>query len=139
MELGGWFYEVRGERRGPVSLDELKQLAHAHVVARDTPVWAAGMEKPVIAGNVPVLYPPTPEPWMRWVLPVGRSGFAIGAGYLGLFSFIPLVGVLAIAFGVLAIWDLRRHRHKIGWGRVVTALVLGSLFSTVYAVALLRH
>src|SRR5690349_6044541 len=39
---------------------------------------------------------PAPDPVERMLLPVGRPFSAIAAGYLGLCSVLPLVGVLAI-------------------------------------------
>ena len=38
---------------------------------------------------------------MRWVLPVGRSGWAIVAGYLGIFSLLGSVCTLGIAVAIL--------------------------------------
>lgn len=139
MELGGWYYEVGGERRGPVGLDELKRLVRVRQVGRDTRVWALGMEAPVAAGSLAVLFPPAPEPWLRWLLPVGRSGFAIAAGYLGLLALLPFVGYLALLFAALAIVDLRRHPEKRGWGRVITALVIALPMSILYTYAFLFH
>lgn len=139
MELGGWFYEVEGARRGPVSLDELKALVAARTVGRDTPVWAEGMAAPVPAGRLPVLFAPQPEAWMRWLLPVGRSGLAIAAGYLGLFSLIPFVGYVAILLAVLAIFDLRAHPEKSGWGRVIFALVMAVPLTALYTWLMLFH
>jgi hypothetical protein len=138
MDAGGWFYEVGGERKGPMTLGELKALVQAGTVTRETLVFADGMAAPVKAGGLPLLFAPKPDAAMSWLLPVGRSGFAIAAGYLGLFSFIPFVGYLAIVMGVLAIRDLRRNPEKIGWGRVITAFVLGGLFSVVYSLVFFR-
>src|SRR5579863_7233071 len=107
MEMDGWFYEVAGERKGPVPFDELRRLIQAGVVKRETNVWAQGLANPVPAGHMAVLFPRAPDAWMRWLLPVGRSGYAIAAGYLALFSFISFFGLFAILFAGLGIWDLR--------------------------------
>jgi hypothetical protein len=139
MDVGGWFYEVDGERRGPLSLDELKALVHKGTVTRQTRVFAEGMAAPVAAGGLAVLFPPQPEAWMRWLLPVGRSGYAIAAGYLALFSLIPFVGYLALLFAALGIWDLRAHREKSGWGRVIFALVFATPFTLLYTWLYLFH
>lgn len=74
--------------------------------------------------------PPTSiedDPAMRWVLPVGTSGWAIAAGYLGLFSLLCLPGPLAILCGLMAIRELRRNPKLSGWGRAIFGLVLGTL------------
>jgi hypothetical protein len=132
MDIGGWFYEVGGERRGPVTLDELKRLVQTRAVDRDTKVWAEGMAEPVRAGGLAVLFPPEPEAWMKWLLPVGRSGWAIATGYLGLFAFFPFVGYFTLLLALVAIIDLRRHRHKSGWGRVIFGLVIALPMSVLY-------
>jgi hypothetical protein len=64
---------------------------------------------------------------MRWVLPVGTSGWAIAAGYLGLFSLLCLPGPLAIFCGIMAIRELRRNPRLSGWGRAIFGLVLGTM------------
>jgi hypothetical protein len=138
MDVGGWFYEVGGERRGPVALDELRRLVQAGTVGRATKVWAEGMAAPAPAGELAVLFPPVPAAWMQWLLPVGRSPFAIAAGYLGLLSFIPFVSYVAILIAVLAIIDLRRHPEKSGWGRVIFGLVIAIPMSLLYTVSLVQ-
>ncbi|MGN0847561.1 MAG: DUF4190 domain-containing protein [Kiritimatiellia bacterium] len=64
---------------------------------------------------------------LRCLIPVGRSVWAIIAGYLGLLSFIPGVGVLAIAFGIMAIHDIKQHPDKHGLGRAWCGIILGAL------------
>src|SRR4051812_36603166 len=73
---------------------------------------------------------------MRWLLPVGRSGLAIAAGYAGLFALIVLPAPVALVLGVLAALDLRRHPSKHGWGRTIFAIVTGLLGTAVLAAAL---
>lgn len=77
---------------------------------------------------------PAPEPAikpfvdnaaLRIVLPVGRSGLAIAAGYLGLFALILIPAPLALAVGLMAIRDLRAHPEKHGMGRAVFAVIAG--------------
>lgn len=85
--------------------------------------------------------PPLPstlanDPVARALLPVGRSGWAIAAGYLGLFSLLLAPAPLAIAAGLLALADMRRHPEKLGMGRTVFGLVMGAL-GTVALVILL--
>lgn len=71
------------------------------------------------------------EPGMRVIMPVGRSGFAIAAGYLGLFSVLVFPAPFSILFGILAIRDIRRSRDsdrkKYGMGRAIFGIVMGSL------------
>ncbi|MBA2226039.1 DUF4328 domain-containing protein [Thermogemmata fonticola] len=71
------------------------------------------------------------DPAMRWILPVGRSGWAIAAGYLGLFSLWILPGPLALWAGIMAVRDLRRHPEKRGMGRAIFGIIMGGL-ATLY-------
>ncbi|MGE3108894.1 MAG: GYF domain-containing protein [Phycisphaerales bacterium] len=67
----------------------------------------------------------------RMLLPVGRSGYALAAGYLGIFALFPFLGfvagALAIVFGILAIRDIRRHPQRHGLVRAVVGISLGGL------------
>ena len=72
-----------------------------------------------------------------FLLPVGRSGWAIAAGYMGLFSVLPLFGLVAIATGLLAWRDLKKHPRKRGLGRTICGLVMGALSSVAYGILLL--
>ena len=49
---------------------------------------------------------------MRMLLPVGRSGLAIAAGYAGLFAFLIVPAPLALLLGLLAIRDVRRNPSR---------------------------
>jgi len=69
------------------------------------------------------------DPVTRMLLPVGRSGWAIAAGYLGLFSLLALPAPLALLTGVLAVVDIRRHPEKHGMGRAVFGIIMGALGS----------
>jgi len=62
---------------------------------------------------------------MRMVLPVGRSGLAIAAGYAGLFAFLIVPAPIALVLGFLAIRDLRNNPKKHGMGRAVFGLTVG--------------
>lgn len=77
---------------------------------------------------------------MRMILPVGRSGWAIAAGYLGLFGLIILPAPLALIVSLIAIADIRKHRNdpspKHGLGRAIFGLIVGVL-GTVILVAIL--
>jgi len=64
---------------------------------------------------------------VRMLLPVGRSGLAIAAGYAGLFALLILPAPLALLLGLLAVRDLRRNPKKHGMGRAVFGIVTGAL------------
>ncbi len=72
---------------------------------------------------------------MRMFLPVGRSGWAIAAGYLGLFGLVVLPAPIALIVSIVAIRDLKRSREtdrpKYGMGRAVFGLIVGILGTLV--------
>ena len=73
---------------------------------------------------------------MRFLLPVGRSGWAIAAGYLGLVSVLCLPAPLALLTGIVAVRDIRRHPKKAGLGRAYFGIVMGGLGTLVLALIL---
>lgn len=73
----------------------------------------------------------------RALLPVGRSGWAIAAGYLGLLSLLFVPAPFAVLAAVLAIIDIKRHPEKHGMGRAVFGLIMGLLGSAFLVIFLL--
>lgn len=71
------------------------------------------------------------ERGLEWLVPIGRSGWSIAAGYLGLLSCIPFIGVvlgiLAIATGILGLRHASRDREIGGRGRAIFGIVLGGI------------
>jgi len=129
------------------------QLAPADLVAQaGMPSWTAAS---AVSGlfvtlpsdpSIPIALPPPPplpppsiqyaaphapsigdDPGIRLLLPVGRSGWAIAAGYAGLFSVLCFPGPIAIILSIVAIRDMRTHPHRHGWGRAIFGLIMGIL------------
>ena len=77
---------------------------------------------------------------MRLLLPVGRSGWAIAAGYLGLFSMVLLPAPVSVIVSIIAIKDIRKSKDsahpKHGMGRAIFGLVMGVLGSVILALIL---
>jgi hypothetical protein len=67
------------------------------------------------------------------ILPVGRSGWAIAAGYLGLFSLAFIPAPFAILAGIVAIRDIRKNPDLRGMGRAVFGIIMGIL-GTIFLV-----
>jgi Domain of unknown function (DUF4190)/zinc-ribbon domain len=63
----------------------------------------------------------------RMLMPVGRSGWAIAAGYAGLFGFLIAPAPIALVLGIVAIVDLKRNPEKHGWGRAIFGTLIGLL------------
>ena len=77
---------------------------------------------------------------MRLILPVGRSGWAIAAGYLALFSVLCVPAPFALLAGILAIIEIRNNPKKHGMGRAVFGIVMGvigTVFLALFLVALI--
>jgi len=64
---------------------------------------------------------------LRWVLPVGRSAWAMAAGYLGIFSILLVFGPLAVGAGILGLRQIGREPYLLGRGRAIFGIVAGSL------------
>ena len=75
---------------------------------------------------------PNSDEALKFIIPVGRSGWAIAAGYLGLLSLLPLFGIFAVVTGVLAVRDIKRHPERLGLGRAWFGIVMGALTSLFY-------
>ena len=73
---------------------------------------------------------------MRMLLPVGRSGWAIAAGYLGLVSVLCVPAPFALITGILAVREIRRDPKAHGMGRAIFGIVMGGI-GTLAIVAML--
>jgi hypothetical protein len=62
------------------------------------------------------------------LLPVGRSFWAIAAGYAGLFAVLFVPAPIALILGIIAIYDIKRHPDRHGMGRAIFGLVMGAIF-----------
>ncbi len=93
----------------------------------------------VVIQQIPPQYVPKDignDSAMRMILPIGRSGLAIAAGYAGLFAFCVFPAPIALILSILAIYDLKRHPDKLGMGRAVFGLIVGAL-GTIALLALI--
>jgi len=156
MSDATWYYAKGQTRLGPVSGQQLKELAGSGQLQPGDLVWQAGMPQWAPAANVPGLFggavPPIAVPGypaplspradigqdagIRMLIPVGRSGWAIAAGYLGLFSFVVLPAPIALVVALIAISDIRKHPEKHGMGRAIFGLVMGILGTVALAFGL---
>ena len=78
-------------------------------------------------GNVAAPLGAHPDQAIHWLMPTGRSGWAIAAGYVALVAmfFWPL-GPVALGLGIHAVRVAGRTRSH-GRGRAVFAIIVGSL------------
>ena len=134
--MDGWYYEAGSDRCGPFTLEQMKELVTAGAIRRQTRVWRPGSDETALthAGEflAELEVKPNHNGDLAYVLPVGRSGWAIAAGYVGLFSFIPLISYAGIVVSSVAAWHLRRNPKLRGWGRVITGFVISVPMSILY-------
>jgi len=155
-----WYYRRGEAQMGPVSWEELVGAARAGGLGTGDLVWTDGMAQWQPAASIPGLLPeqmpgampPTrpaysgpayagparpaagDDPMMRMLLPVGRSGWAIAAGYLGLLSFLGIFAPVALIIGIVAVRDIKKHPEKHGMGRAWFGIVMGALGTIAIAV-----
>lgn len=144
---------VRGGKPvGEFELSQVKQMYESGVLQPTDHAWTEGMQDwqtlaalfpqmspPVLPSRVPAFppaalaqpafqpaQPAAPNAFLALVVPVGRSVWAIFAGYLGLLSVLILPAPFAILCGVLAIKDIGKHPHKLGLVRAWFGILAGS-------------
>jgi hypothetical protein len=154
-----WFYSRQGAQAGPVSAEQLRAMVTGRQLLPTDLVWREGMAQwaplqsieELRGGGVPPPIPPTQVGYfspamnapsddigqnagMRMLMPVGRSGWAIAAGYLGLFSFVACPAPIALIVSIIAIRDIRLHPDRHGMGRAIFGLVMGILGTIVLVI-----
>jgi hypothetical protein len=154
-----WFYASSGVQKGPVSDEELRSLAASGRLAPTDLVWRDSMPSWQPASSIPGLLPPgltgppplpgerpapyypppnpsvSDDPAMRWVLPVGRSGWAIAAGYLGIFSLLGIFAPFAVIAGILGLREIKQNPRLGGRGRAIFGIVMGGIITLAIGLA----
>ena len=136
------FYVSRnGQQFGPFSVPQTQAgVASGNLFANDLACPAGGTAWQPLSTLMPLPAAGSSNDigqnaGMRMILPVGRSGWAIAAGYLGLFGLIILPAPLALIVSLIAIADIRKHRNdpnpKHGLGRAIFGLIVGILGTAV--------
>ena len=150
-----------GKVVGNFEYDQLKQMYETGVLQASDHAWTEGMKEwTTLAALFPALSPPpvpprpaaipspatayAPQPrpsapngCLALVVPVGRSGWSIAAGYLGLLSILILPAPFAIWFGVLAIRDIKKNPEKMGIVRAWFGILAGSIVILFLLIGLL--
>lgn len=118
-----WYYSHGGQRHGPVSSDQLKELVAAGKLRADDLVWKEGMDNWTPAGKIKKLFPPPPAagPAAAAVESPVRVGDVVrppAAGMPGDISFKKLAaGLTAVQFGSFGI-------HKFVLGQTTPGLIM---------------
>ena len=71
---------------------------------------------------------------MAGILPTNTSGWAIAAGYLGLFSLILVPAPVALGVGIVALRKLKANPGQRGLVRAWIGIVMGALGTVVLVV-----
>lgn len=117
----------------------MQMAADGQVAASDL-LWREGMPGWRPADEMRDIFPPDTtflvdgpgsDPSLRWILPVGRSGWAIAAGYLGLFAVLLIFAPVALIVGIIAIADIKKHPERLGMGRAIFGVIMGAVFTAV--------
>jgi hypothetical protein len=72
----------------------------------------------------------------RLLTPAGRPASAIVAGYLGLFSLLPFIGIIAIIVSIVALRNLKQNPELLGRGRAWFGLVMGISTTSLYVLSI---
>lgn len=137
-----------GKVVGSFEHDQLRQMYETGVMQASDHAWTEGMKEwQTLAALFPALSPPpvpprppaaAPQPrpmapngCLAMVIPIGRSGWAILAGYLGLVSVLLLPAPFAIWCGILAIRDIKQNPMKLGLVRAWFGIIAGSFMMLV--------
>jgi len=70
----------------------------------------------------------------KYLIPIGRSGWAIAAGYLALFSVLVLPAPFALVCGVMGLRDIEKNPTKLGKGRAWFGIIMGLLVLLAIAI-----
>ncbi len=134
-----WHLARNGSRWGPYPEAQLMQMAADGQLAASDQLWAEGMEGWRPVSEMREMFPHETrfipaggdDASLRWILPVGRSGWAIAAGYLGLVAVLFFPAPFALFVGVIAIFDVRAHPDRHGMGRAIFGTAMGAVFTAL--------
>jgi hypothetical protein len=71
-----------------------------------------------------------------WLVPVGRSGWAIAAGYLALFSVLFVFAPFALVCGIMGLRSIEKNPGLGGKGRAWFGIIMGGLVSALVVIGL---
>lgn len=142
-----------GKPVGAFDLNQVRQMLASGVLVGSDYAWTQGMPAwqplgALLGAEAPPPFPGAPQPaptpqrpaepngCLALVIPIGRSGWAIAAGYLGLLSLLVIPAPLAVVCGVLAIKDINKNPEKIGLGRAWFGIIAGGLVMFMLLVGL---
>ena len=91
-EINNWYYELGGERKGPVSTDEIRKLLDSNTLTRNSLLWQKGLSDWVPAAQTSFIEDIDNPPPLR--------GLAVKNTIIWWLAFAPLIGVFLL--GIIA-------------------------------------
>jgi hypothetical protein len=64
---------------------------------------------------------------LKYIIPIGRSGWAVAAGYLAFFSLVAFPAPFALFCGLMGLRDIKNNPEKLGKPRAIFGVVMGIL------------
>ena len=105
-------------------------------VAAATPLPPTAATVVAHPGRAMPVRPPASDGGLHWILPVGRTGLSIAAGYVGLVAMLCFyLAPVSLVLGLLALRELRDPALR-GRGRAWFATVVGAIGSAILAMML---
>jgi hypothetical protein len=77
------------------------------------------------------------DPVLAMLVPIGRSGLAIAAGYAAFFAFIGIGAPFALILGILGLLDIKKHPEKKGKGRAWFGIITGGIVTLLILIILI--
>jgi hypothetical protein len=158
MAEGLWYYSQGGQQAGPVTLDQIRQMAGAGQITPQDLVWREGMAQwqplasiPELAGASPAAFPPpystpySPQAGMYPTAPYpqapgqGTNGLAITGFVISLVS-VPccgfgfILGPVGAILGYVALGQMKRSGNPKGHGLAVAAIIIGIIMFLISAI-----
>jgi hypothetical protein len=143
--MSSLIYQIsrNGKPVGAFDLNQVRQMYASGLLMASDFAWTQGMPDwqslgVLLGSDVPPAFPPNAQPaavqnrpaepngCLALVIPIGRSGWAIGAGYLGLLSPLVIPAPFAILCGVMAIKDINKNPEKLGLVRAWFGIIAGA-------------
>ncbi len=143
-----------GKTVGAFDLNQVRQMHASGLLMASDFAWTEGMPAwqplgALLGSDVPPAFPTPAQPvaaqnrpaapngCLALIIPVGRSGWAIAAGYLGLLSLLVIPAPFAILCGVMAIKDINKNPEKIGLGRAWFGIIAGAAVTLLLLVGII--
>jgi len=73
---------------------------------------------------------------LKYILPVGRSAWALAAGYLALFAIFLIPAPAALFCGIMALREISKNPRKLGKVRAIFGIVMGIIGTALLAILL---